>query len=36
MAPNEYRSVWESRAEALLPIAGPLAALGIMLMILIA
>ena len=36
MHPDERRPVWEDRMEAILPIAGPLAALGIMLMILVA
>jgi hypothetical protein len=35
MHPNEHRSVWGDRTEAILPIAGPLAALGIMLVILV-
>jgi hypothetical protein len=36
MHPDEQRSAWEDRTEAILPIAGALAALGIMLMILVA
>jgi len=35
MQPDEPRSTWEDRTEAILPIAGALAALGVMLMILI-
>jgi hypothetical protein len=34
MQPDEHRSAWEDRTEAILPIAGALAALGVMLMIL--
>jgi GTP-sensing pleiotropic transcriptional regulator CodY len=36
MHPEERRSAWEDRMEAILPIAGALTALGIMLMILVA
>jgi len=36
MHPDEQRSAWEDGAEAILPIAGALAALSIMLMILVA
>jgi GTP-sensing pleiotropic transcriptional regulator CodY len=36
MQPDEHKSVWEDRMEAILPIAGSLTALGIMLMILVA
>ena len=36
MHPDEQRSEWKDRTEAILPIAGALAALGIMLMILVA
>jgi hypothetical protein len=36
MHPEEHRSVWEDRTEAVLPIAGALAAFCVMLMILVA
>lgn len=36
MDPFEYRAAWEERTEAILPVVGALAALGILLAILIA
>jgi hypothetical protein len=36
MHPDGRNSAWEDRMEAILPIAGALTALGIMLMILVA
>jgi hypothetical protein len=36
MQPDDHRSAWEDRTEAILPIAGALAALVVMLMVLVA